>query len=454
MNSSASVVEVNFDCLVGPTHHFGGLSFGNIASAKNKRAVSNPKMAALQGLKKMFHLAEMGFVQGILPPHERPHFKTLRHLGFSGSPEAMARDAYKTMPDIFSKLSSSSSMWAANAATVSPASDSFDNRCHISPANLVTMFHRSIEHEFTLRVCEKIFSDSRYFVNHPALPSHDIFSDEGAANHNRMCPHHGEAGLQIFVYGKESSLSSQKSSVFPARQSRLANVALMKRHGLAHDRVLNVEQNSLAIDKGAFHNDVVAVANEFVLLCHEDAFVDQRAVLADINDCYQRLYNDKPVIIEIANVDLSVDDAVKSYLFNSQLLTKSDGTMLLFAPTDCLEIPAAKNVVDNIIARDNPINECIYFDVSESMANGGGPACLRMRVPLTHDARASIHEGVFMNKVRYQELEKIIKAFYVEDLTLEHFFDPAFYASSRQALDEISTVLGLNPIYDFQLITE
>ena len=52
--------EVNFDGLVGPTHNYSGLSFGNIASEQSLKDVSNPKLAAQQGLAKMKALSDKG----------------------------------------------------------------------------------------------------------------------------------------------------------------------------------------------------------------------------------------------------------------------------------------------------------------------------------------------------------------------------------------------------------
>ena len=49
--------EFNFDGLVGPSHNYAGLSFGNVASFSNVKSASNPKQAALQGLAKMRALA-------------------------------------------------------------------------------------------------------------------------------------------------------------------------------------------------------------------------------------------------------------------------------------------------------------------------------------------------------------------------------------------------------------
>ncbi|EAP0071555.1 succinylarginine dihydrolase, partial [Salmonella enterica subsp. enterica serovar Stanley] len=45
--------EVNFDGLVGLTHHYAGLSFGNEASTRHRFQMSNPRLAVKQGLLKM-----------------------------------------------------------------------------------------------------------------------------------------------------------------------------------------------------------------------------------------------------------------------------------------------------------------------------------------------------------------------------------------------------------------
>lgn len=445
MNQS-NAIEANFDCLVGPTHHFGGLSLGNLASTSNKARLAKPKMAALQGLKKMRFLSQKGFVQGILPPHPRPYLKGLRNLGFCGSDQEIIKNAIKNMPQIFKSLCSSSFMWAANAATVSPKWDSRDQKTHITVANLSTMFHRSIEHEFAYSVFKKIFSAEQFMV-HEALLAHDLFSDEGAANHNRLSPTHGQKGLEIFVWGKESSQLLQKTRVFVARQSALANEALIRRHALDPKYALNIEQNPEAIDAGAFHNDVVAVSNENVFLCHEKAFSNQKKTLDLIQERYQKLFVKDPFIIEVKEQDLSLADTVKSYLFNSQLLTKKDGSMLLFSPADCLNGPAEK-VIRNICNADNPINEVEFFDISESMANGGGPACLRLRMVLDQHDLASIGHVLFTEEI-FEKLSAIIEKYYVDELTIEHFYESSFLENCRDALNEMAKTLGLSSIYEF-----
>jgi len=113
--------ELNLDGIVGPTHNYAGLSWGNLASQKHKLSVSNPRQAALEGLAKMKFLADMGIPQAVLPPHQRPHLPTLRSLGYSGSDAEILAKAHQDNPVLLSACCSASAMWSANAATVSPA---------------------------------------------------------------------------------------------------------------------------------------------------------------------------------------------------------------------------------------------------------------------------------------------------------------------------------------------
>jgi succinylarginine dihydrolase len=87
--------EANFDGLVGPTHNYAGLSIGNVASLNNAKNTSNPKQAAKQGLQKMKSLSELGLVQGVLAPQERPDVYTLRRLGFTGTDSEVISKAAK-----------------------------------------------------------------------------------------------------------------------------------------------------------------------------------------------------------------------------------------------------------------------------------------------------------------------------------------------------------------------
>ncbi len=280
--------EANFDGLVGPTHNYAGLSYGNVASTGNGQRAANPRLAARQGLDKMKALADLGFRQGVLAPHERPDVASLRQLGFAGSDAQVIARAAREAPAVLAACSSASPMWTANAATVSPSADSADGRVHFTPANLNNKFHRAIEHPTTGRVLAATFADPRCFAHHPALPAHMAFGDEGAANHTRLCADYGAPGVQLFVYGQRAfDASANGPRRYPARQTLEASQAVARQHGLNPARVVFAQQAPAAIDAGVFHNDVIAVGNRDVLFYHQHAFADADATLAALADAMQ-----------------------------------------------------------------------------------------------------------------------------------------------------------------------
>ena len=364
-----SLTEINFDGLVGPSHNYAGLSLGNLASASHGGDPSYPRAAALQGLDKMRHNLALGLVQGFFAPLPRPNDGFTAALGL-GEPADAAEIRLRAA------AWSASSMWTANAATVSPAPDTADGRCHLTAANLVTMPHRSQEWPDTVRQLRLAFADTSHFAVHDAVPA--CFGDEGAANHMRMAASHGTSGIELFVYGRPGG-------PFPARQHEQASRAVARLHGLDPARTLFIEQSAEAIAAGAFHNDVVAVANERVLFTHEAAFADPDGTNAAI-----RAALPEAEIVVVPTSAVSLAEAIKSYLFNAQLLTLPDGDMGLVIPTEAWEMPAVRGWLDGMIAGNGPIRRVLPVDVRQSMANGGGPACLRLRVvadPATVDPR-------------------------------------------------------------------
>ena len=435
--------EVNIDGLVGPTHNFAGLSLGNRASMQNAGTVSNPKRAALQGLAKMRHLHRLGVPQGIMPPQQRPDPDVLQQLGFR--PDATVADVAGTDPRLVPLVSSASSMWAANAATVTPSVDAADGRLHLTPANLVSTTHRSFEHRQTQRILAAMFDDPDRFVVHPALPGAAAFADEGAANHGRFCAAHGGPGTHLFVYGRDVH-DPIGSASFPRRQTRLAGELISASHGHDPDRVIRVRQSAEAIDAGAFHNDVVSVVNQHVLFTHSDAFEDQVAVRRQVLDSVEGAH-----IIEVDGADVPLADAISSYLFNSQLVTMPDGTMGLIAPNEVNETATTAAYLTAALADpDHPITSVTTLDVRESMRNGGGPACLRLRVVMTEEEMAAVADRVLVDEQRLDELERWVEQHYRDELTVADLADPTITDDNHRALDELTVLLGLGSIYPFQ----
>ena len=450
--------EVNFDGLVGPTHNYAGLSHGNVASMSHRGADSNPREAALQGLAKMKFLADLGVPQAVLPPHERPAIEALRRLGFTGPDDAaVLHAAARQAPALLAACCSASSMWVANAATVTPSADAADGRVHFIPANLTAKFHRSIEPPQTARTLRAIFRDPDRFVIHEPIAGAQALGDEGAANHTRFAPSHPRRGLHFFVYGHEAfapGAEPARARRFPSRQSREASAAVARCSLLDDKQLVFAQQHPEAIDAGVFHNDVISVGNENVFLYHERAFVRTPEVIDTLRRRYAALHRGAeliPVEVPLARVPLA--DAVSSYLFNSQLVTLGRGRMALIAPANCAETPSVKAFIQHLLAGGRtPLREVHYFDLKQSMRNGGGPACLRLRVVLTKAELAALPPRVLLTDATHAALVAWVKTHYRDRLAAADLADPQLLQETRRALDALTRLLGLGSIYPFQQI--
>ncbi|MDO6841001.1 N-succinylarginine dihydrolase [Paraglaciecola chathamensis] len=442
--------EVNFDGLVGPTHNYAGLSYGNVASLNNASAESSPKQAAKQGLKKMKALADLGMIQGVLAPQARPDVDALRRLGFSGSDANVLQQAAKQAPAIFQACCSASSMWTANAATVSPSADTADGTVHFTPANLTNKYHRSLEPQVTGNILKATFANPNHFSHHTHLPDNEHFGDEGAANHTRLCREYGEKGVELFVYGRYAFDKSKPAPVkFPARQTLEASQAVARLHGLSDENVVFIQQNPDLIDQGVFHNDVISVGNQNVLFYHEQAFLDTDKAFAEIKHKYGA---GELHLIKVTTEQVSVQDAIKSYLFNTQLITLANGEMAIIAPTDCEENPAVSAYLNELVTLNTPIKHIRYHDVKQSMRNGGGPACLRLRVALNETELAAVNQSTMMNDAQFERLNNWVDKHYRDRLSVDDLRDVALLNESRTALDELTQLLKLGSVYPFQKI--
>ena len=411
-----SVTEINFDGIVGPSHNYAGLSFGNVASMGHAGLVSQPRAAALQGVDKMRTNLALGLAQGIFLPHPRPHRSWLARLGTT---------IEQAEPALAANAMSASAMWAANAATVSPASDCGDGKCHLTVANLRTMPHRSHEWPATLAQLRMAFAGDAFVVHDP-IPA--AFGDEGAANHMRLTSAHGEAGVEVFVYGVSGG-------AFPARQNLEASKAIARLHALDAERTIFVQQSREAIAGGAFHNDVVAVANERVLFAHEQAFEDKQPLLAR---CQAQVPGFE--YVEVAAADVPLADAIKSYLFNAQLVTPPDGQPTLIVPTEARETPSVWRWIERHVAGNGPIRRVEVVDVRQSMANGGGPACLRLRVvadPTSVDPRFLVGEA------RLDRIAEVIAATWPEQIAHDELQRPSLIADIERARSALLDALDL-----------
>ncbi|WP_372762357.1 N-succinylarginine dihydrolase [Pseudoalteromonas sp.] len=445
-----AALEVNFDGLVGPTHNYAGLSYGNVASLNNAASFSNPLQAVLQGLEKMKAMHDKGLTQGVFAPHARPDLNVLRRLGFSGNDAQLITKAFNADPILLRACYSASAMWTANAATVSPSPDTHDAKVHFTAANLNNKFHRSLEPATTTRLLKAMFNNSQHFVHHQHLPEQGFFGDEGAANHTRFCDSHGSEGLEMFVFGASAFNSHlPKPRKYPARQTLEASEAICRLHNLKDASQIILQQNPEVIDQGVFHNDVIAVGNANVLLCHQQAFLNQRQALQDIRDAY--IGSKQFYIIEVPSNRVTIQDAVTSYLFNSQLVSLNDGSMLLVAPQECQRNSTVNAYIEDMLLADNPVNQVQFFDLRQSMQNGGGPACLRLRVALSEQELSAVNPEVILTDAKYAQLVAWAKQHYRDRLAANDFADAALLRESYHALDELTQLLNLGSVYDFQL---
>ena len=145
--------------------------------------------------------------------------------------------------------------------------------------------------------------------------------------------------------------------------------------------------------------------------------------------------------MQVSEQELSVEDAVSSYLFNSQLLGRSDGKMMLLCPNECQQNEAARAVTEKIVEDENPIEQVLFMDLRQSMNNGGGPACLRLRVTLNQQEEQKMHQGIVFNQALDHKLVDWVERHYREQLAPGDLSDPNLITECQVAFDELESIL-------------
>jgi succinylarginine dihydrolase len=438
---TSEAVEWNFDGIVGPTHNYAGLSPGNLASEAQRGSVSDPRSAALQGLAKMKFLHELGVPQAFLPPHPRPALAWLAAQGFGARSAEILERAARDAPERLVAAYSASSMWSANAATVTPASDSGDGRVHLTAANLASEVHRSLEPPYTAALLRAVFSSEEHFVHHAPLPTAQ--PDEGAANHLRIALDYGSPGIHLFVFGAPAAVGAARPRRHPARQSEAASRSVARQHGLDPTRVLFLQQHPEAIDAGVFHNDVIATGDRDFLWRHRRAWSDGDRVVDSLRSLFERSFRTRLRCVSTPEDQVPLDLAVSSYLFNCQLVQRPGGPRAWVGPEECREDPVVRAALEAMVAGEAPIDELHYVDLRQSMRNGGGPACLRLRVVLRAEETAALHPGVLFSEGRYDALVACVKAHYRDRVEAHDLRDPSWAEECLAAQRAILEVLGL-----------
>ena len=445
-----------FDGLPGLTHNYAGLSQGNVASEQSALSVSYPKQAALQSLEKMYQIAQMGIKQAILPPQMRPNISVLRQIGYYGTDRQIWDKIWREAPGLARTVSSASAMWAANAGTISAATETADGRLHITPANLRSMSHRALEAPQTYHLFQHLFADQALYKIHAPLPDLSYLGDEGAANHTRFWSEKNGQGVDFFVYGHDDSGQDklERPQIYVARQAKLAQLMIARQHQLSPERTQFAQQSPLMIDAGIFHNDVIATGQGNCLFYYQGAFADEQRILDEL----KAKMSDDLALICVEPGDLGLPQIIRSYLFNSEWLVRPDKqvgdeqSLIVILPTECQEDSDIHDYVTTILGRHPLIAKIIFMDLRQSMRNGGGPACLRLRVPMTEAQQAGVTGQIWMTESLYPQMRHWVETFYRDQLAVQDLRDPDIITENQQALDELTQILHLGSVYDFQRV--
>ncbi|AMV32107.1 N-succinylarginine dihydrolase [Pirellula sp. SH-Sr6A] len=439
--------EFNIDGLIGPTHHFGGLGVGNVASESNRNKIAHPRSAALEGLSKIRKLYELGVPQFYLPPPGRPNWDWMMALGFQSQDAKDWSRCAKQFPSLFSSSLSSSFMWMANAATCSSRVDTTDGIGRLVIANLAASLHRGQESPERHHQLRHLFQRLDTIEVIEALPSLVPLRDEGAANAMRCWNPSNHQGIYVFVFGETyqgitRSIASGETrvqrGVYPSRQTSLASQLIARSLRIPDSRSVFVQQHPQAIDAGVFHNDVIATSHEDFLLLHERAYLDQSTELDRISETFRKECGGELSIFVITEDELPLSEAVATYLFNSQIVTRSDGSWCMFCPIECMTSPAVTQVLQRIQSQEPRLGEIEFVSLRESMANGGGPACLRLRVYASDEEIEQIPLGARIQDESLFYLERLIASEYPDSVQLDDFLDLQLVNHCRRVSEAIS----------------
>ena len=430
------LIEVQVDRLVGPTHHFGGLGVGNLASQESSGETSNPAAAALQGLDKMRRVAQLGVPQLVLPPQPSPDLSLLTSHGFGDDEATALRRAADEAPEILSAATTCSAMWTANAATVTPGPDGALPSTQVSIANLSASLHRSIESEQTSADLRAALGDT--CAINDAFGGGAPMRDEGAANHMRLSTFEDKPSVNVLVYGDQDPLPE----MFWPRQTLAASKSIARRHRLFRDNTFFLKQHPLAIDAGAFHNDVVAMSHGDILIHHEFAFDDDGQAIAKVKQRFLELERTELRHIVVNSQQLSLEDSVSTYLFNSQIVSPPESARpVIICPRQVRENKAARNLIRDWCQR-GIFREACYVSLDESMSGGGGPACLRLRVPLPQDSIDQLPATYRWTHDLDQDLRNAIDATYPTKLHLRDLHSPDVLEQIHQAHATVASIFN------------
>jgi len=190
-----------------------------------------------------------------------------------------------------------------------------------------------------------------------------------------------------------------------------------------------------------FHNDVISTAHEHLWFMHEVAFENVDASLGEIEAAYLRQTGRNLRIIVVGSDELPLPVAVQTYLFNSQIITlpKADprepSRFHWIAPQQCEKTLETNQLLQRWQKdRELSLEKVHYVSLQESMANGGGPACLRLRISLNREQLAALPPRIFLDAEQYHRVHDWIVKWYPEQLALSDLADATLVEHFQQAV--------------------
>ncbi len=140
---------------------------------------------------------------------------------------------------------------------------------------------------------------------------------------------------------------------------------------------------------------------------------------------------------------MPLEDAVRSYLFNAQLVTPPDGQMTLVVPREARETPTVWRWIEGQVAGNGPIQRVEVVDVRQSMANGGGPACLRLRVVADP---ASVDRRFLVDEAKLDRIADVIARFWPAEISHDELQRPTLVAEVEGARAALLDALDLTQL--------
>ena len=137
---------------------------------------------------------------------------------------------------------------------------------------------------------------------------------------------------------------------------------------------------------------------------------------------------------------ISLADAIRSYLFNAQLVTLPSGEMALILPAEARDTPSVWNWLERHVAGNGPIRRLAIVDVRQSMANGGGPACLRLRVVADP---SHVDPRFLVDSAKLDRIAAVIETHWPERIAQDQIGDSALIARIEQARHALLEMLDI-----------